>query len=474
MACDACRHRKIKCDGGNPCRSCISADIGCSYDLPRLKKGPKRSRQDSAIGQLRAKKVLKADPLTAVVSAVNSEILRWDRFSRESLRTLILDYFDSHHTMTEILECDTVVDYLDKPPTSLRYCMVMGIAAYQKVVGVVGPDGKGALEIVETLLHEALRAHQISKVMEKICEEHLIGNFFIFAVYFNLQKFSTAWIYLREAITVAQILGFDNENSYALLSEYEALRRRLLFYVLFATERGVSLLTMFPVTLKDVIAYPNTDPSVKGHDVVQLARLFKIIDDFATLTETSRKQSDMDAESIVALLCKQLDDSKALADNMHSDVHRADLLISAEWIRLLICKSFLSAYSTESQVSILVSIADSIIRLGQQITKIKWRVHGVGMAMKLSEILTSMADTCGVENIRNQLTTSESNVGARISELLNLICKVRYSSPFYASLYPALLEPAFCHNITTFLETSRHSFIEQHDTKPAPLKCLPV
>ncbi|KAL1409430.1 hypothetical protein Q8F55_003413 [Vanrija albida] len=40
-ACDACRVRRTKCDGHQPCLKCKTSDIGCTYALSRKKRGPR-------------------------------------------------------------------------------------------------------------------------------------------------------------------------------------------------------------------------------------------------------------------------------------------------------------------------------------------------------------------------------------------------------------------------------------------------
>ncbi|KAK9453479.1 fungal-specific transcription factor domain-containing protein [Dipodascopsis uninucleata] len=42
IACLMCRKRKLRCDGGHPCRTCSRFKISCIYDENRKKSGPKR------------------------------------------------------------------------------------------------------------------------------------------------------------------------------------------------------------------------------------------------------------------------------------------------------------------------------------------------------------------------------------------------------------------------------------------------
>ncbi|KAF2478833.1 fungal-specific transcription factor domain-containing protein [Neohortaea acidophila] len=52
-ACDCCRKRKVKCDGGNPCTPCQKAMLPCAYLQPPKKKGPKGLRSQRVLHMLR-------------------------------------------------------------------------------------------------------------------------------------------------------------------------------------------------------------------------------------------------------------------------------------------------------------------------------------------------------------------------------------------------------------------------------------
>lgn len=44
QACDACKIRKIRCGGGQPCWSCLGATIKCTYVRVPRRRGPQRIR----------------------------------------------------------------------------------------------------------------------------------------------------------------------------------------------------------------------------------------------------------------------------------------------------------------------------------------------------------------------------------------------------------------------------------------------
>ncbi|KAA6386229.1 MAG: hypothetical protein EZS28_018243, partial [Streblomastix strix] len=51
-ACDACRMRKIRCDGVQPCSACLSRKDTCTFDMPVKKRGPNGKKKRALIRKL--------------------------------------------------------------------------------------------------------------------------------------------------------------------------------------------------------------------------------------------------------------------------------------------------------------------------------------------------------------------------------------------------------------------------------------
>ena len=52
-ACDACRRRKVRCNGQQPCLGCMSANLTCAYVSPR-RQGGNRGARATVLNELRA------------------------------------------------------------------------------------------------------------------------------------------------------------------------------------------------------------------------------------------------------------------------------------------------------------------------------------------------------------------------------------------------------------------------------------
>ncbi|KAI1792309.1 hypothetical protein LXA43DRAFT_1007556 [Ganoderma leucocontextum] len=43
-ACDRCRRRRIKCDEGHPCQSCLTSNSACTFEEPGKRTHPHKSK----------------------------------------------------------------------------------------------------------------------------------------------------------------------------------------------------------------------------------------------------------------------------------------------------------------------------------------------------------------------------------------------------------------------------------------------
>ena len=87
------------------------------------------------------------------------------------------------------------------------------------------------------LMEESTRMRKGYDYIENPTINTTITSFFLFGCCFGLNKHNKAWLHLREATALAQILGMQDENTYMFDNVVETSRRRRLFWLLFVTER---------------------------------------------------------------------------------------------------------------------------------------------------------------------------------------------------------------------------------------------
>jgi hypothetical protein len=180
-------------------------------------------------------------------------------------------------------------------------------------------------------------------------------SYYISLVQQNLSQSDAAWIHLRQAMTIAHVIGLQNEANYHVVDDArEVSARRRLFWALFIYERYVLFrkvlyrrLTMArfytlkykrPLTLTASIQLPNPndDPeeaqTVSGF--VHLISLYKPLDEFFTLwAGSSRGTTQVFIGHCLRLLAEGVPEYFE-----SSEVQALDLKISQQWLRALVWK----------------------------------------------------------------------------------------------------------------------------------------
>lgn len=149
------------------------------------------------------------------------------------------------------------------------YCLVVSLCGYMMIQpnmtlpsGVM--DGLGVplqstSQLGHALLQETLRVRKGSSYVEHPSVWSVITSFFLFGSFFCLDRHNTAWYHLREATTLALMIGMHDESSYEGSDLIESCRRRRLYWLLFVTERAYALQQHKPLTLYATIGLPTLD-----------------------------------------------------------------------------------------------------------------------------------------------------------------------------------------------------------------------
>jgi hypothetical protein len=162
-------------------------------------------------------------------------------------------FFEHMYPTMPILRRECLEQLLDSlEADSETYCLVAAFCAFMTIQPGINVMGEAAGRVAEpttystinsgvALLEEALRVRKTYEYIESASQITVITSFFIFGCYFGLEKHNTAWFYLREATTLAQILGMEDEDSYSTIDPVESIARRRLFWLLFVAERSAGL-----------------------------------------------------------------------------------------------------------------------------------------------------------------------------------------------------------------------------------------
>lgn len=253
-ACDACHRRKVKCDGINPCRNCASAQLTCTYNAIPQKKGPKGSRA-KVISELR--ETQRQTSLSAKVQSrlngINSPPCSPTLsptpglLASEMAKECIEFFFANMYSIMPILQRQRLEQqamYLDQSLDT--YCLVTSLCAWMMFQpGMNIPSADPLLEHLAganiasamVLIEETVRVRKGYEYQEAPTLNSLCTSYFLFCSHYALEMHDKAWFYLREATTLAHIIGMNKEETYLQFDNVEASRRRRLYWLLYVTER---------------------------------------------------------------------------------------------------------------------------------------------------------------------------------------------------------------------------------------------
>ncbi|KAL8650120.1 MAG: hypothetical protein Q9210_004014 [Variospora velana] len=468
-ACDACHRRKVRCNGQQACGNCSQAGLACTYDAIPQKKGPKGSRA-KIISELRLREGQKqADhrrqesyfSYGSQTSSPSSPI--WSGLLSQDLIDGCTEYyFQNMYPTMPILHQKQLWGLVAEMDSSTEaYCLLYSFCAFMLIQPGIETKAGQAIRALErsissntslgkTLLDGALRRRKAYDYIEKPSVNAVMTSFFAFGCFFGLDNHNTAWFHLREATTLAQTIGMQDEKTYASMEYTESAGMRRLFWLLFVTERAYALQKHRPLTLHATIKLPPAaeDPSKPIAGFLYMVNIYRPFDDtFIGLWNKSRT----DCSTLwLARLQKQLtQELPAVLDC--TETQAADLRTSQHWLRtivwqLSITNGFLSSTSPDSSTTFTypIEIAKDLVAATSQLSQRSMEVHGIGLIEKLFDVACTLIDVmscvplespsfgvgCGPTDYLNHLVRLISTLRGGASRYLELVvAKIRDALP---------------------------------------------
>ncbi|KAL8730956.1 MAG: hypothetical protein Q9166_003746 [cf. Caloplaca sp. 2 TL-2023] len=392
------------------------AGLACTYDAIPQKKGPKGSRA-KVISELRLKEGQKraehrrqesmhnyGSPASSPSSPRLSGLL-----TQELIDGCMDFYFAQLYPTMPIMHNDQLWTLVAEMDTSVEaYCLLCSFCAFMLIQPGIETKGSQAIRpLVNScsrttlgggLLDDALRRRKGYDYIESSSVNAVITSFFLFGCFFGLDKHNTAWFHLREATTLAQIIGMQDEKTYSNCSPVVATSMRRLFWLLFVTERAYALQRHRPLTLHATINLPSVaeDPSNPVAGFIHLVNLYRPFDDiFIGLWNKSKTDC-----STLCLAQLQTQLSQALPAVLDStETQAADLRTSQHWLRtmvwqLSITNGYLSSTSPDSSMTFgyPIEIAKDLVAVTSQLSRRSMEVHGVGLIEKIFDVACTLID----------------------------------------------------------------------------------
>lgn len=420
-ACDGCKIRKIRCGGGQPCRSCTKAGIKCTYVRVQQCRGPRRLRSTTQF--LIEKAQFDAQSYVCEASHLPNDLdqhtlplrqsadMKCSRISIDVLTSPLSIYHVRMYPVWPIVNVEEIVSALQQDVTyqdNEAYALATAVAAATIAqLRLEQVSGVGEAITADKLAAECLRSRDLCDYRSRANLNSIRTSFFLHVYYENQNSGgSEALLYLREAISLAQMMGLHREASYNSLSfELRQLRRRVL-WLLFVTERGVCILHRFPVALKTNISPPEIDEHDESRVLpafVKLLNLFQMFEKSGMFDIIQDEPSDAAHAGHVnwpflERLQRNLQDGSMVFDHI-SDVQKADLCVTRHWMRMILWKLSPKKCSTSSppadgtiSVGFPVMVAKELVGIVSQLPRSAIEAHGLGMELKIYEIANSLAD----------------------------------------------------------------------------------
>ncbi|KAL6152352.1 hypothetical protein ACJQWK_04874 [Exserohilum turcicum] len=463
-ACDSCHRRKVKCfrEGTAPCKNCISAGLACTYNAIPQKKGPKSSRAKvlSELRETQRNAQLAAGYPTDLGfdgRSLPATFARTQGLLPPALVESCIEYFFNHVYPSEpvlqpLAAQEAAVD-MDRSTES--YCMIVAVCAYvmiqanHKPLISVLPRPEMAhmsnVSVGHILLEESVRVRQSYDHRENPTHTSVLTSWFYSGCYFGLARENTAWTYLREATTHAQLLGMHDEETYKHDS-LDVSRKRVLYWLLFISERTYALHKHRPITLHPTIHLPELYEVLTDRPIAVglglMINMFKIIDD-TFINLWNRVHNTHVSAAWITQVQTQLSEAVP-AYSECSEAQEVQIRITQQWLKsqtwqLSVCQGLVSSVSNDVPLTFKypIEIARDLLTISHQFSQQSIEVHGVGLIEKLFDIACCLTDGVACTSI----SPDAFALGPRdyVSRFLTLISTLRGGQSRYLPLLLAKL-----------------------------------
>ncbi|KAK9259333.1 hypothetical protein V1519DRAFT_476096 [Lipomyces tetrasporus] len=421
-ACDCCIVRKIRCDGHQPCEPCNRGDMTCTFLTPRLKRGPRRLRSRTMANIGRRQGIADNEKSPSVSNrTLNVTQARYihPRIQLARLQPVVEAYRRKLYPIWPVVEIDELNNVLedakDKQNPAL-YGLVLSLCAATMARLKLAPcDAEGSDGGIsgDVLANEAIRARMEYNYIEDVDEYSVLTSFFLHCYFCNLpDRQRTSLVYIREAVTFAQLLRLHEEDTYIKYTAKLAQRIRTLYFLVLVTERGHCIPRELPIVLDSTISLPLLKPD--DSDFFLLAGFLNLVQIFIgpekTFFDTWKDHRNSPYSHNVLVRLQGLLGSM---DTTFTPVHesqKVDVIVTHCWMQVLLWQalivqaSFNRVQDANTPLAIPANVAQTLLTTLPQVSRDSLEIHGPGMTNKLLEISNALADVVICMNSSTHLT----------------------------------------------------------------------
>lgn len=483
-ACDGCKIRKVRCTEEPPCTRCSSIGIACTFNKRQATRGPRSLRaktlqeiqnsQNLKEGQSSCGHSTNTDRLADDLSTKGTSPLGQSPpggepclvpgrdggssgLQRTPVSSLIIRlciYRLRLFPVWPILDAEDVIASLLRDPTDLgTYALANAVCAAVIVQLKLPFEGRTDDNDPATAASMTAECQRTKLLLQDANGDDgpdagltMVRIAFFQHIYHENQSpgGTKSLMFLREAITMAQIMGLHRKASYVLLAPEEQQMRRRILWLLFVTERGVAMLHKLPIVLKWQASFPPlVDRANVEVDEAQILPAFKKLVDLFWLFDQSGAfdlltQADDDTETYQESRLEYLQHrlQEISSDGYEgNDVQRADICVTKCWMQAVVWRASLrrskAAMFSErgSHVSQPYRIVADFLSHICHCSKTALEAHGPTIELKIFEIASAFTEyiytlTTGADMARN-LNSTDARPVEMLVKLQRLLASSR-------------------------------------------------
>lgn len=403
-ACDACKLRKVKCNGQQRCQQCEHLDLRCIYSTHNSRPRT-QGRRGHVILKFKESTAGDATPSSRTLSPTLSpdEI----RLDAAFFYDLIPDFLEHVYPVQPIMNEEEIREKISTMTTD-HEARAFVYAFGGCTLNLTRTGRRRTDDVVRKINHlvqEAIKARGLVMPNLHSSVPQCMTSLFLHNCLMTSRDCDTAFFYMRDAITLIQLLRIDNMDE--TLLPPERARRQRLYWEAYIHERFLAILDYRQAILPPLQNLPEDDPTIpiaiqEGFN--QIIKLFKLFDAEFLQNWLGRQTN---GPSITPDWIEQKDKELAVGEDgdlpqgfeVLTPMQRADLIVTRHWMRTLVWRlamtnTLLSSGSSKECLSLLFPLRLSN-QLGYQVTRIDKEdieIHGSGIVQKLFEIADTIAD----------------------------------------------------------------------------------
>ena len=309
------------------------------------------------------------------------------------------------------------------------------LSPLQKILEV--PNNVSSADFIS----ECLRARNFCDYRSNPTIESVLVSFFLHVYYSSAKLNTSAILYLKEAIAIAELLGLHDNTKYSNKPREEKHRLRNIYYILVVAERFTSLEADFSVLLDASLPYEQSSVG----DLSQIVKVFALPDKSFFM---KRFNCNISVKMIPGI---QDELYKIRIGENSSEIQKVNILLSKSWMQLLVwnfCneKKFPNRLPNDCfSTNYPIQIARDLLETTQTVPFYAFETNGPCVTTKLLTVAESLSDAINENNF---------SIGYNaLTSVLEIISRLNLNSNFIPSALQQKL-----HQISQWLWTHSLKF----------------